>query len=166
MRKAIFVVLSFILLMPSISTAQEDTVECEPDLGAVQGTLDEAQTALEEGDTETALSLMNDAQQQLALAEAECLGLVFTDEREIVIGPLFIEEGIYRAKVVTEGYFILHAMPLDGECVEGTSVFNVSGGRATEGAETIFEVLDGGCEVLLEISNVQSEYVLTFEKIR
>lgn len=172
MRKFIFVVLCLALFIPSSTTAQEDAIECEPDIAAVQTVLDEAQQEFEEGNTEAALSLMDDAQNQLALAEAQCLGLVFSDNSAAVFGPVFMGEGIYRARVVTEGFFILQAVPLEGDCGQGSGsflspyVFNVSRGEATEGAESIFTVNTDGCEVLLETSNIQSKYTLTFEKVR
>lgn len=169
MKKLILFILCFVLLAPSLAVAQDDTIECEPDLEAVKALLDEADTALEDGDTETALALMNEAQNELGLAQAECSGLVFADDAAKVFGPVFIEEGIYRARVVTEKSFSLQLTVLEGECGQGNYlsplVFNFAS-TESESEETVFTVNEGGCEVLLETSIVSNEYTLSFEKIR
>jgi hypothetical protein len=101
-----------------------------------------------------------------------CEGLSFSDENsgglQPVIGPVEIPEGMYRARVVTEGAFILHADLISGECGEGRGmssyVMNVWAETAVEGIEIVF--YSAGCETLLSVSNTNSPWNLTFEKLR
>ncbi len=105
-------------------------------------------------------------------ARATCMELSFSSEVEgfePVIGPLIIPEGIYRPTVTTEGYFIMRIVPLRGECGDGTrmsptSVFNITAGIATTGAQGV--VASAGCEALIEIENTSAPWVLSFEKLR
>lgn len=85
-----------------------------------------------------------------------------------VIGPVEIPEGVYRAEAVTGGFIIVHINPVEGECGAGTSflttgLFSLSKGEATTGAEAIFT--SRGCSVLMEVSNTQEAWTLSFEKV-
>lgn len=94
--------------------------------------------------------------------------LEFSDNKAKVIGPVEIPAGIYRAIATTTGYLIEHVTALSGECGAGTNflsegVFSVSSGEANNGAETIFT--SKGCSALIEVSNTQTEWKISFELV-
>lgn len=95
-----------------------------------------------------------------------CNPLVFEGDSQQVIGPVSIPAGLYRAILVTDGYFIAAIEPVDGECAATDifGLFNISSGNATEGAESLLE--SDGCEALIVTSNVTAHWTLEFEKIR
>jgi hypothetical protein len=91
--------------------------------------------------------------------------LLFTSEEEgnqPVLGPIEVPDGVYRVRVVTDGYFIAKLEVLEGECGTNT-MFNLSQGRASEGAEILFAA--EGCEALISISNVTEDWTLGFYPI-
>lgn len=171
MRYLLLLIALVMFVFPPQAVAQDEIV-CEPDWQAIRDLLDEAEAAVDENDFEGAVAAMSEANSLIALAESDCLGLSFSGDSETVVGPQYIPEGVYRVKVATDGFFIMEATVLEGEC-EGSSfgaLFNLfstdtAGGETDRVSEAIFT--SEGCEVLWEISNVlMGGYEVTFEKVR
>lgn len=81
-----------------------------------------------------------------------------------VLGPIDISDGLYRVKVVTDGYFIGQVEELDGDCITGTlGLFNLTSGIASNGAFALFGSI--GCSGLIKISNTTDEWVMEFYAI-
>ncbi|HEX2906034.1 MAG TPA: hypothetical protein VHO69_04195 [Phototrophicaceae bacterium] len=81
-----------------------------------------------------------------------------------VIGPVQLRSGIYRAKVVTNGFFIGKVETLQGTCDTGwVGLFNLSSGQANMGASSLLKSQD--CEALIAISNTTDTWSLEFEQI-
>lgn len=87
-----------------------------------------------------------------------------------MIGPIDIAAGTYRATATTAGFIIVQVNPTAGECgvamgLIGYSpgLFIISQGQAANGAEAIFT--SESCTALIEVSNVQGPWTLTFEKV-
>ena len=82
-----------------------------------------------------------------------------------VLGPITLPAGIYRARVVTSGFFIATLQITDGgECGTGTSflipsIFNLSRGEGQPSAEAL--VRSSGCTAYIEIQNVTDSWQLT-----
>lgn len=98
-----------------------------------------------------------------------CGGLSFDSETlgmMPVVGPFDIPTGVYRVTAKTEGFMIAKIEGLEGECGDYNigSLFSVSKGQATDGAQMIFKAED--CRGLLTISNVTEPWTLTFELIQ
>jgi hypothetical protein len=113
-------------------------------------------------------ALLSELMNYASLKRAECDGLVFSSTEyglQPFIGPVEIDPGMYRAQVVTEGFFIAHVTPSEGSCegVSFGSLFNVSSGIASDGAQTGFT--SQGCVAFIEISNTREPWTLTFEKL-
>lgn len=71
--KRYLLILTILLSFSTISiTAAQDEVECPPDLTAVTDLLDEAQTALDDGDSDTAFDLMAQADDLLTAYLDNC----------------------------------------------------------------------------------------------
>jgi len=101
--------------------------------------------------------------------QANCSGLSFEDDKQVVIGPVTIPAGVYRAKATTAGYLIVHVDAIDGECGVGvrmstSSLFNLSDGAGKDGAEAVF--VSKKCDVLITVENVSKPWQLAFELIR
>jgi hypothetical protein len=100
----------------------------------------------------------------------QCSGLVFEGANADVIGPVTIPAGTYIATAKTEGFMIVTFNVLSGECGQGTGsflgrgLFSISRDEATNGAETVMS--STGCQVLIEVSNVQAAWTLTFEQVQ
>ena len=104
---------------------------------------------------------------KLAEIDSTCLGLDLEGTAGTVHGPFYVPKGIYRVRVATESFFIMHGTLLEGECGDSYGgefgLFNESG----EGAFQAEKVLKSdGCLVLWETSNVFAPYTVTFEKLR
>ena len=113
-------------------------------------------------------ALLSEIMNYAALKRAECDGLVFSSAEyglQPFIGPVEIAPGMYRAQVVTEGFFIARVSPTTGSCegVSFGSLFNVSSGIASDGAQSGF--VSQGCVAFIEISNTREPWTLTFEKL-
>ncbi len=102
------------------------------------------------------------------MQRAACDGLVFSGSKQLVIGPVTIPAGIYRAKATTSEAIIVDLTIVDGECGdrttgEHTGIFALSGGQAKDTAETLFT--SKGCTALIEVSLVRADWQLAFERI-
>lgn len=81
-----------------------------------------------------------------------------------VIGPVDIPDGIYRATVKTDGFFIGKIEPVAGECLTGTlGLFNLSQGISTDGASSLVGSVE--CRGLIQISNTTEPWTLEFYAI-
>lgn len=115
---------------------------------------------------EETLSLFRGMSLVLSELSVQCYGLSFSSNEHgllPVIGPVYIPAGVYRVTATTAGYMIVNVEVLTGECGEFGSVVNVSQGRATEGAQSVFR--SGECEALIEVSNATEDWLLIFERV-
>jgi len=113
-------------------------------------------------------TLLSELVNYASLKRAECDGLIFSSAvygLQPFIGPVEIDPGMYRAQVVTDGFFIAHLAPSEGSCegVSSGSLFNISSGIASDGAQTGF--VSQGCVAFIEISNTREPWTLTFTKL-
>jgi len=157
--------------------AQEDVpdlpTECTAEsmtelVAALQERVGTALPAIESGDLVGAMDALQQVQNRLQVMRALCDALVFQGSANMVLGPVTFPAGVYRARVITDGYFIASVNPLEGECGAGTSFFTpglfiLSEGEANAGAEAIFTSLE--CTALIEVSNVRQSWKLEFERI-
>ncbi len=168
--KSLLTLLCLILFLVPIPVHAQEAPVCEPDLTEITTLFEEAQAALEDADLDTALEALRAIRIELSLIDSQCLGLDFEGDSQEVSDPVEVPAGLYRITATTEGYLIIHAILIDGECGEGTgsrlseSLFNVGAGEGNEGAEIIFT--SNGCTVLWETSNVTTPYAITWEKIK
>lgn len=104
----------------------------------------------------------------LSVKRADCAGLLFNEERNgrnKVLGPITLDEGLWKVTVTTEGYFAASDLEvLSGEC-EPTSyiLLNLGRGDAIDGAEAL--IRSSGCEVLIPTSNVTDVWEMRIEKM-
>lgn len=87
-----------------------------------------------------------------------------------VVGPEQFPAGVYRVTAWTDGFMTVRLTATEGTCYEGTSGFITTGtlfilmqGQAVDGAETL--MTSEGCSALIEVSNVQEDWELKFEKV-
>jgi len=82
-----------------------------------------------------------------------------------VIGPLQIPSGIYILTATTEQFIIVEMQALRGECTSAGfgSLFNVSSGRASDGAETL--LISDDCEALFSVGNTRAPWTLEFARL-
>lgn len=93
--------------------------------------------------------------------------LAFQGATGQVLGPISLPDGIYRARVTTDGFYIATLQVISGECGVGTSfliphVFNLTQGQA-RGAEAI--IRSSGCTTYIETSNITTGWTLEISKI-
>lgn len=175
-RKLLVIAILLSLIVGLIPAGAQDTLPegCTADaLTALTDNLAAATTAANEaaaaGNLQDAIDGLSAARMDIAALEAVCAGLSWSGKADKVIGPVTIPEGVYRATATTKGYMIVHVTPIDGECGAGSGsflsqgLFSASKGEATNGAEAIMTSRE--CSALLEISNVQSDWSLTLEKL-
>ncbi len=170
MYRLILVFLAILLLLPGVASAQGDGEPLCADAD-IDAAIDTVLAQLQEAKAQepsTALETIDEVRQVLAVLNSQCLGLTLTGTAGTVHGPVDIPEGIYRASVTTEDFFIMNGTVLEGECGDGYGgelfVFNegLGGGKFT--AETVFK--SEGCSVLFETSNIFGPYTVTFEKLK
>ena len=83
-----------------------------------------------------------------------------------VIGPLSMSAGLYVFTAATDGFMALMPQTLSEDCgwdLE-TPIFNLSMGKAKDGAQSVAEV-DSDCLVLLEIGNTTDSWLLEINKL-
>ena len=101
---------------------------------------------------------------QIKDQNAACNGLYFKGTGQKSIGPIDIPSGSYLVHLVTSGYFIAHLKLVSGSCKTSdfneTSMYNVSSGQATDGADITID--SDGCRALILTSNVDGAWKLTF----
>lgn len=86
-----------------------------------------------------------------------------TEGLQAVIGPVDIPSGVYKVTATTAGFIAVTVETVSGTCSTndlGDSLFNLVGGGATDGAETLFGSDD--CRVLLQVSNTTEPWMLEF----
>jgi len=100
----------------------------------------------------------------IARVRAACAGFSFEGRNAKLIGPITLEEGRYRVRVTTPGFFSASLEVLDGTCDAGImGLFNLFQGQATDGAEAL--LTSNGCETLINTQNVTDEWTLTIERL-
>jgi hypothetical protein len=98
--------------------------------------------------------------------ESICNGLSFEGANSRVIGPFVLPAGYYRAIVTTSQYLIARLVVLNGECETSSfgSLFNLSAGEGTNGAEAV--IISEGCRAVIEFSNTRAPWTFRIESIR
>jgi hypothetical protein len=159
----------FILLLAAFAVLAQDSAysACE-DLSERLAAVQESAAALDASSP----SLSEDIaaiQSELAALDAECRGLSFSSEvdgSQPVIGPIILEEGVYRVTFTTDGYGSISGTVLEGDCErEIRLIFNESEGDASDGSQAVLDI-EGDCEVLLELDNITDDWTLTIESLR
>jgi hypothetical protein len=168
MERILFIVIICLVIVTGTAGAQDsgDTIQCDPEQlqSSVGYIIADLQSAQDSGNLDTQYQGIVVAQGRLSVLNSLCLGLDFEGDREIVSDLVLVPEGIYRVTVTTPGYFIMRPTVIEGSCdPDGYSLFNLSDGEATSGAQAIFK--SQKCAVLWEISNVTAPYKVTFEKM-
>jgi hypothetical protein len=159
--------LIFVFTIGSIHAQEGAEVQCtSDDLNAALGPVIDQLTAAQTQDAAAAYESIVAARESLAALDSSCLGLDFEGTADTVSDPAYVPAGLYRVTVVTEGYFILKSLVVEGEC-EGTSygsLFAVTEGRAKTGAQAAFK--SDGCTVIWETSSVSAPYAVSFERMK
>jgi len=174
MKKSILCLVLVILTFSNFPIrAQDAPAAADCDLPAIQKLLDttiEALTTLKQQTDPK--QVMDDLQVITGLVNmyrSACDGLTFSGDKQVVIGPVPIPPGIYRAKLTTVGYAAVQVDALDGTCGVGVRMsanqhlFIVSKGEGDTGAEALFK--SEGCTALLTFENITKPWQLTFEGI-
>lgn len=96
-----------------------------------------------------------------------CLGLHFSGEptagrQSVVIGPVDIEDGMYRVILKTEGRLTVEVQAFSGRC--SYVGFVVREGEASIGTEEVFEAR--GCRALIQVQHIETPWRLTFEQLQ
>jgi len=173
MAKFLFLMVA-VLLSAGVVAGQDDAA-CTADnmrnlLDLTTGQIEAMREAAEVDDLET--YLLNGALLRALLSgiDAVCRGLSFSSEADgmmPVIGPVvFAQNGVYRATVVTDGFFIATLTPVSGTCEPGNrgrGLFNFGPREGQTQVETILTA--EGCMTLLEIKNVTQPWTLEFEML-
>ena len=82
-----------------------------------------------------------------------------------VIGPVELDDGMWRATVLTSGYLIVDTFTIDGTCdMSRGTLFNLSAGQASDGAQTT--IGSEGCSMLIVTSNAREPWAMSFEQLR
>ena len=159
--------LVLVLLFTGVVIAQDDTTSVEGCATEDFTTLlaEQSEILAESDDLDLAL---RDLINTLSAKRADCAGLLFNDERNgknKVLGPITLEEGLWKVTVTTDGYFAAPSLEvLSGEC-EATSyiLLNLGRGDAIDGAEALIHL--SGCEVLIPTSHVSDAWEMRIEKM-
>lgn len=165
---AVSVMAVLLSLFASPLNAQETACTTENVNAAITALLNAATAAAEEADPKAAVDLLSPVSTRVFALQAICNGFSFEGQTASVLGPIEFPEGVYRAVVNTNGFFIANLSVLDGQCQQGTGMFgspllfSAFQGQAVN-AEAIFS--SSGCTTLIEISNIQSPWTLRFEKL-
>lgn len=174
-KKYIIILLITILLLgvfPTITNSQDNT-SSTCDLLTMQtvidnfiGELGKLKTSNESDPVKLANEL-EDLALGAARLRATCDGLTFAGKAQKLIGPVDFPVGTYRATAKTAGYMAVTITPAQGQCGQGqymdSSLFLIINGQAANGAETLF--ISQGCTAMVEISNVQGDWSLSFENL-
>ena len=174
MKKSILCLLLVMLAFSNIpARAQDAPAATSCDLPALQKLIDttiESLTTLkQQTDPKQVMDDLQVITSLVGMYRSACDGLTFSDDKQVVIGPVTIPAGIYRAKLTTVGYAAVQVDALDGKCGVGARMsanqhlFIVSKGDADAGAEALFK--SEGCTALLTVENVTKPWQLTFEGI-
>ena len=167
-----FLLLVALIVVASVVMAQDFNTECSDALGLMHDEVTSYMKQLDEADASADVTAwMTTAHEMrffLATMDGYCRGYQWSSEFDgqmPVIGPVQFQDGLYRATVATDGYYIMSVETIEGECEPrlGSSIFNLSEGEASQGAQATFRAT--GCTALLEVSNVTDEWSVSFELI-
>ncbi|MBL8147770.1 MAG: hypothetical protein JNL34_15435 [Anaerolineae bacterium] len=166
MRKlGLFAVIVMALLVSIGVIAQDSSLESfnECDLAGLSSAITES-IASAGDDEETLDTVLGEAASAISRVRAACAGLSFEGNNAKLIGQITLDEGHYRVRVTTPGFFSASLDVLDGGCNAGfMGLFNLFQGQATDGAEVL--VTSQGCEALVNTQNVTDAWTLSFEKL-
>lgn len=165
MSRLIPILLIFLTLF-ILPTLAQDEPAC--DLTFLLDELDATVTILPKLTDEGIMKTLMQMESLISRTRAQCAGYTFTSEDEglqPVIGPLEFANGIYLARITTEGFIAGKVTELNGLCGDSSYLFNEGSGDAVDGAERIFETSEN-CSMLLELSNVSAPWTLEFEPIK
>ena len=164
------------LLAGLLPTNAQDTLPegCTADaltlvMGAIQAANDVAGKAIKAGDLKSAIEALDTIKTDAITLDSFCGELSWSGKAASVIGPVTIPEGVYRAIATTTGFITVKITATDGECGEGDpdylrpTLFNLSEGAADSGAQAVLTSKE--CTALIQISNVQTDWALVFEKV-
>lgn len=153
--------------------AQDTTSAAACDLPTLQAVIDNFIGELgklklsKETDTAVIANELQDLADAANRLRATCDGFAFKDKAQRLIGPIDFPVGTYRATAKTDGYMIVTVTPAGGKCGQGqymdSSLFLITSGQATDGAETLF--VSQGCTAMVEVSNVQGDWSLKFDNL-
>lgn len=166
--KRLLPILAILLFAAFLALAQDSAYSACEDLAERIGSIQAAAAELDAASPELSEEIAT-LQAEITALDAECRGLSFSSEadgRQPVIGPIILEEGVYRFTATTVGFLIVQGTALDGDCDrEIRAPFILSQGDAVDGAQTVID-LEDDCEFLLEFSNVTENWTFTIEKLR
>jgi hypothetical protein len=167
MKPAFFTILIFILGLFTV-LAQDSAYSACDDLAERLTTIQQNTAALD-ASSETLSEEIASLQTELSALDSACRGLSFNSDDEglqPVIGPILLEEGVYRLTFTTDGFGAIDGTMLDGDCEREINViFNEGRGDAEDGAQQVLQ-LDEDCEFLLEFSNITEDWTFTIEKLQ
>lgn len=170
MRTLIFLLLAVLLAgMPAAAQDGQIVTEggCTPD-GVRQGMQDVFDTFSPEN-ADDVLEFLRTIRNTATMAEVHCTGNTFSSERngeQPVLGPIYLASGVWRVRVVTDGYMIADIETLTGTC-ENTAfgtLYNITAGRAATGAERLIRSTE--CVMLLTVGNTNQAWELELEQIQ
>jgi hypothetical protein len=171
-RLCVLMVLLCLALVSPANAQETDDPSCSTDdiNAALTPILDQLTAAQAEADPTAAQALIVEAQQQLALINAQCTGLNLEgDAGDVVVGPLSIPMGIYKVTATTPGFLIINGTVVSGVCEndysDSVSLFAILTDTATNGSETLLKIEGEDCLVIWEISHADAAYTVTFEKL-
>jgi hypothetical protein len=167
--RAIFLVI-FIALNRPVIAHEGDTCDehfYEQSLGTIRIFLEQAEAATTNGNLDEALAAVQSIRQFSAAMQPYCMGLVFRSEKDGLnpaIGPVQFPNGIYIARVITNGAFTLEVTPVAGECVGQGALFHLETAEAMppNGAEAVFKATE--CSAHLQIT-AREPWLLRFELV-
>lgn len=153
-----------VFAVPSLSMAQSEPQTCPQD--AIVEDLESQVERLKQA-TDDFWRVYGVLQDYLSGWRQFCLGLHFSGEpvpgqQSIVIGPVDIEDGMYRVILKTEGRLTVEIEGFSGRC--GYAGFVVREGEASVGTEDLFEAR--GCRALITIQRIENPWWLTFELLQ
>lgn len=166
--KKLLIVAVFLMMAGVFVLAQSAEYSACEDLESRVGTVQELAAALDFS-AESISEDMAGLGREISLLDAACRGLSFSSEvdgSQPVLGPMILEEGVYRVTLTTDGFVTVKGTELDGSCERDIDLlYNEFEGDAADGSQVVLD-LDDDCEVLLEFSNITDDWTMTFEKLR
>ncbi len=165
--KRLLLLLTILLFAAFLALAQDSNYAACEDLAERISSIQESAAALDPSSAELSQEIAA-LQTQITIIDTECRGLSFSSEidgSQPVLGPIILEEGVYRATLTTEGFAIINGTELDGDCERELRLFSIGRGDAANGAQAVIN-LEDDCEFLLEFSNITDAWAFTIEKLR
>ena len=164
----VLAMMAFVMVFASVYTvAQDDEPVADCDLEAISEYMGEFVDGLPDfDDPGNALDVIDDLVHE---ARIECFGMSWNSDDEgmqPVLGPRDFDEGVYLVTVTTTGYFVLEHTVLDGGCRDYQMTILYTPGDAADGAQEVWDIPDGGCELLMNVSTTSESWVMDVEKLR